>query len=40
MGTAEELNDLIKGLADVVKSQEAANSTAFQRTIHQSPPYL
>ena len=35
MATAEELNGLIKGLADVVKSQQAANSTAFQTTTEQ-----
>ena len=32
MATTKELNGLIKGLADAVKSQEAANSTAFQQT--------
>ena len=35
MATTEELNGLIKGLADVVKSQQAANSTAFQKTTEQ-----
>ena len=35
MATTEELNGLIKGLADVLKSQQAANSTAFQQTAEQ-----
>ena len=35
MATVEELTGLLKGLADVVKSQQQANATALQRTTEQ-----
>ena len=35
MATVEELTGLLKGLADVVKSQKQANSTALQQTKEQ-----
>ena len=35
MATVEELTGLLKGLADVVKSQQQANATALQQTTEQ-----
>ena len=35
MATVEELTGLLKGLADVVKSQQPANATALEETTEQ-----